>query len=265
MAASSRGRTATREGNSLASIGHRLDYLERSLADLNPQTSGRAVTRMTELERLTRDNCSALLTITLKREEEIDTKLKFCEAMVLRAEKVAGQGEERLKKRGDAERRETTRTLGELKGALDAIDEKVSKALDTIQEIETRCERLLHQAENQVERCVEQTSDATHRCEQVESLVSSLQAKDTCEDTRNYLYCKARVVRDARSPSLSSKTLPSLIQRAQSVASLRARSLDVCRHSSHGSRYERPTTPRSTSTLPRTNSWSSALMPSAPP
>ncbi len=111
MAAGPRGRTATREGNSLTTIVQRLDYLELSLKDLNPQTSGRVVTRMTELECLTRDNCNKMIKLSWEREKAIDTKLKDVEAMVCRVESVAGQGEGRLKKRGETERLATNRSL----------------------------------------------------------------------------------------------------------------------------------------------------------
>ncbi len=93
-----------------------------------------------------------MLEITLKREEVIDTKLKDVEAMVFRAESVAGHGEGRLKKRGETERLATKSSLDYLKEALDMIDEKVSKALESMQDIETR-------AKEHVQPCTDLKND----------------------------------------------------------------------------------------------------------
>ncbi len=138
-----------------------------------------------------------------------------------------------------------------MKESLDRMDEIVSKARESMQDIKTR-------AKDHVQLCTDIKIDVMCRCEQVESLVSSLQAPDTFHDARDYLTGKAQVVRDSSSPSLSSKTLPDLIGRAQGVAKLRAQSLDRYRLNSWRSYHlsqEKLQSPRFTSTILRTNSW----------
>ena len=210
-------------GLRLRGLDERLDHLERTLYDLDPQTSKRTLDTMTEIESVSRKNCNEMLRITEEAAGAIDGKLKVAKDMCDRSTTLVEHGIEKLKRKGDEERRETTRTIQELNDAVSVIDARVSAALLRTTATEQKCAELLGQAEERVNECKALKDEVALRCEQIETLLASLQSEGNVE---RYVASRREVIRESRSPSLRRSQVPQLISKAQSVAKLRTRSVD---------------------------------------
>ena len=178
---------------------------------------------MVEFEELTRNNCNKLIEISGVRSQQIDEKLQRVDMLSDELQKTAEKLEQRIRRRCDDERRQTSLSLAELKTAVDAVDSKVSEAFTSMMDMEMRCRDLLRKAEDEMNKCIEVKNEVLQRCEQLETSVASLQFQEVRREAE-YLVEKERVIRDSRSPSVDSRRMSGLIHRARGVAALRVRS-----------------------------------------
>ena len=242
MSRRARGGRGGNAGNTLGvrltAFDERLDHLELVLYDLDPRTSQRTIDRVVELEKLTREHSNEVLRIVMIRKGEIEEQLKVADDLVKRSAALVSQGIDRLKRKGDEERKATTLTLQDLKDSVSMIDERVALALTHITETEQMCRELLGQAGGELSKCVAIKDDVALRSEQIESLLSNLQSEGYLE---KYVSSKREVVRESRSPSLRRDQLQPLIARAQRVAGLRTRSVDrVVDRDAFAARWRQP-------------------------
>ena len=158
MSRRARGGRGGNAGNTLGvrltAFDERLDHLELVLYDLDPRTSQRTIDRVVELEKLTREHSNEVLRIVMIRQGEIEEQLKVADGLVERSAALVSQGIDRLKRKGDEERKATTLTLQDLKDSVSMIDERVALALTHITETEQMCRELLGQAGGELRKCV---------------------------------------------------------------------------------------------------------------
>ena len=232
-AASARGRRRKEgKGSDVASRlreqDERLDFLELRLADLDPRTSKRTIERVTELEEVTRNNCNHMVEISGVRLGEVREALARAIAISEDLGKLADGIEQRIRRRCDEERKDAVASLSELKSAIDVVDEKVSAALTSMMDTEARCMETVRKADEvlkeDMKTVAEVKHELLHRAEQLESSMASLQIRGRGRLDAEYRAEQEEVMRASRSPSLDSRGLPGLMERAKRVAHLRARS-----------------------------------------
>ena len=121
----------------------RLNYLEQTLADLDPQSSGRVLDRMHELEECIRKQGNDFLSIVHQRAADIEKTSRHCQELAEQAELQCSNLESKLARQGDRERQQTTAVHNELRDLVQGIDDRASAKMQHTQQQTERMEEMM--------------------------------------------------------------------------------------------------------------------------
>ena len=143
-------------------ITARLNYLEHKLADLDPQSSGRVLDRMHELEKCIRKQGNDFLSIVHQRAADIEKTSRHCQDFAEHAELQCSNLESKLARQGDRERQETTAVHRELRDLVQGIDDRASAKMQHTQQQTDRMEKMRAEMQLMCEK-VEEAASAAQR------------------------------------------------------------------------------------------------------
>ena len=155
-------------GNQLGQIRERLNYVERRMADQDPQGSKRVLERCTELEELMREHCNQVFSIMKTNGTEILKNMERAAYLVKQAEEKSDNLKANLSQRADKERQETMLLLNQLKMTVDGLD---TQASNRILELESK----FQQVGSQILEARKEIADLTQLCERGEAAVAEAQ------------------------------------------------------------------------------------------
>jgi hypothetical protein len=203
-------------GDQLGSLRERIDDLERQMLDIYGDTSARVLTRMHELEDVTRTQCNEVLACFDQRKAKLQEVVAAAEEQCRRAEHLSGNLEQRLRRRADMERQETTAVLEELRQAISQVDVKTADTLARMLSVEQTVQSTLFDLQVVAEEARAHGESAEEAAARAQALVTTANALD------NHLLANALLGR-ARMMRPDDAELPSIIALAQEVAGARVR------------------------------------------
>ena len=139
----------------------RLDYLEQTLADLDPQSSGRVLDRMHELEECIRKQGNDFLSIVHQRAADIEKTSRHCQELAEQAELQCSNLESKLARQGDRDWQQTTAVHNELR--------------DLIRDSDDRASAKMQHTQRQTDRMEKTRAEMQLMCEKVEEAASAAQ------------------------------------------------------------------------------------------
>jgi hypothetical protein len=217
MPAQARGRLGGPTlGDQLGSMRERIDDLERQMLDLHGGTAARVLTRMHELEDVTRTQCNEVLACFDQRKAGLQGVVAAAEEQCRRAEHLSGTLEQRLRRRADMERQETTAVFEELRQAISQIDVKTADALARMLSVEQEVQSTLRDLQAVAEEARVHGESAEQAAATAQVMVNTATALDNHLLT-DVLLGRARMMRP------DDAELPSIIALAQEVAGARSR------------------------------------------
>ena len=173
-------------GQQLGQIRGRLNYLERRMADLDPQGSQRVLERCTELEELMREHCNKVFAVMKTNGMEILKTMEKADHLVKQAEEKSDNLKANLSQRADKERQETMNLLSQLKATNEGVDMEAS---NRILELESKFEH----AGSQILQARTEIANITQLCERAEAAVAEAQTAAAKAQTAAGRACKRQL------------------------------------------------------------------------